>query len=130
MSLPSPEKDDGAASMDDDHLDLSPDGEGVSSDDETIRPEREVEQEQLEEDVDGELGSIVSDQPTGNGVVANRYRQLLRNRDDVSEAGSSEGLPRRAGSPIDSLLSIPDDSPSVQVSFYTCYDSTKKRERV
>ncbi|KAI1649943.1 Golgi CORVET complex core vacuolar protein 8-domain-containing protein [Daldinia loculata] len=125
MSLPSPEKDDGAASMDDDHLDLSPDGEGVSSDDETIRPEREVEQEQLEEDVDGELGSIVSDQPTGNGVVANRYRQLLRNRDDVSEAGSSEGLPRRAGSPIDSLLSIPDDSPSVQGSMISSLGSSR-----
>ncbi|KAI1656838.1 Golgi CORVET complex core vacuolar protein 8-domain-containing protein [Daldinia decipiens] len=125
MSLPSPEKDDGVASMDDDHLDLSPDGEGVSSDDETIKPERGIEQEQLEEDVEGEPGSIVSDQPTGNGVVANRYRQLLRNHDDVSEAGSSEDLPRRAGSPIDSLLSIPDDSPSVQGSMISSLGSSR-----
>ncbi|CZT47030.1 related to VPS8-vacuolar sorting protein, 134 kD [Rhynchosporium secalis] len=36
--------------------------------------------------------------------------------DSPSEEESIDALPRRAGSPIDSLLSIPDDSPSVQGS--------------
>ncbi|CZS95218.1 related to VPS8-vacuolar sorting protein, 134 kD [Rhynchosporium graminicola] len=36
--------------------------------------------------------------------------------DSPSEDESIDALPRRAGSPIDSLLSIPDDSPSVQGS--------------
>ncbi|KXJ91308.1 golgi complex component [Microdochium bolleyi] len=38
---------------------------------------------------------------------------MLQGRDDASESGSADGLPRRAGSPIDSLLSVPDDSPSI-----------------
>lgn len=101
--------------MDDDHLDLSPNGENgdaASSDEETIKGEQGHEEI---EDVEEDHASIASDQPTGNGIIANRYRQLLQDRDDASEAGSAEGIPRRAGSPIDSLLSVPDDSPSFQV---------------
>ena len=48
-------------------------------------------------------------EPLGNGI--NRYKKIPR-IDDVSEDESSDALPRRAGSPVDS---IPDDSPSVQV---------------
>lgn len=51
-------------------------------------------------------------QQLGNGV--NRYKAVQQ--EASSEDGSLETLPRRAGSPIDSLLSVPDDSPSVQVS--------------
>ena len=48
----------------------------------------------------------------GNGT--NRYK-VARQIDSPSEDESLDALPRRAGSPIDSLLSVPDDSPSVQV---------------
>ncbi|RDW73235.1 hypothetical protein BP6252_07142 [Coleophoma cylindrospora] len=50
----------------------------------------------------------------GNGTLASRYRQMQQ--DDTSEDGSLEAPPRRVGSPIDSILSNPDDSPSVQGS--------------
>ncbi len=49
-------------------------------------------------------------QPLGNGVNLYKVTQHL---ESLSEDGSV--LPSRTGSPIDSLLSIPDDSPSVQV---------------
>ncbi|KAI0149785.1 Golgi CORVET complex core vacuolar protein 8-domain-containing protein [Hypoxylon sp. NC0597] len=122
MSLPSSERDDGAASMEEDHLDLSPEGDAASSDEETIKPERE------QDEVSGlveERTSVIFDQPTENGPIANRYRQLLRDRDDVSEEGSAEGLPRRAGSPIDSLLSAPDDSPSLGGSMISSVGSSR-----
>lgn len=51
-------------------------------------------------------------QQLGNGV--NRYKAVQQ--EASSEDGSLETLPRRTGSPIDSLLSVPDDSPSIQVS--------------
>src|SRR6187402_1694525 len=51
-------------------------------------------------------------EPLGNGINAYKTAQPL---DSPSEDGSMDALPRRAGSPIDSLLSVPDDSPSVQV---------------
>jgi hypothetical protein len=56
-------------------------------------------------------GASISQQ-LGNGV--NRYKAVQQ--ETSSEDGSMETLPRRTGSPIDSLLSVPDDSPSVQVS--------------
>jgi len=51
-------------------------------------------------------------QNIGNGT--NRYK-ATQPAESASEDGSMDTLPRRAGSPIDSVLSIPDDSPSVQV---------------
>lgn len=52
-----------------------------------------------------------------NGIISNRYRQILRDQaDDASEEGSVDAAPKRVGSPIDSLMSLPDDSPSVQAS--------------
>lgn len=56
------------------------------------------------------------DPPTPDqlGSRENRYR-AVQHIATPSEDGSFDALPRRAGSPIDSLLSVPDDSPSVQV---------------
>jgi len=51
-------------------------------------------------------------QKLGNGT--NRYR-AAQPVESASEDGSMDAVPRRAGSPIESVLSIPDDSPSVQV---------------
>ncbi|TVY76023.1 Vacuolar protein sorting-associated protein 8-like protein [Lachnellula suecica] len=52
-------------------------------------------------------------QKVGNGT--NRYK-AAQSAESASEDGSMDALPRRAGSPIESILSIPDDSPSVQGS--------------
>ncbi|TVY14052.1 Vacuolar protein sorting-associated protein 8-like [Lachnellula arida] len=52
-------------------------------------------------------------QKLGNGT--NRYR-ATEPVESASEDGSMNAVPRRTGSPIESLLSIPDDSPSVQGS--------------
>lgn len=100
---------------DDDHLDLSPDRGHPSSDEETVKEDRGqdhiaeiLEQERQQEDVELAPATI-------NPLSSNRYRQLLRERDDASETGSSEGLPRRVGSPIGSFQSAPDDTPSIQV---------------
>lgn len=49
----------------------------------------------------------------GNGT--NRYRGAPP-AESASEDESLDALPRRAESPVESILSIPDDSPSVQVS--------------
>lgn len=87
----------------------------ASSDEETIKGDQEQDHiaEILEEERQEDATIAPSD---SHGAIATRYRQLLREQDDASDSGSAEGLPRRAGSPIDSLLSVPDDSPSVQVS--------------
>ncbi|KAF5629230.1 vacuolar sorting-associated 8 like [Fusarium sp. NRRL 52700] len=61
--------------------------------------------------------------PIGNGSVTNRYREIMQQQhqdsSDVSSLGGSSlhGLPKRAGSPVDSVLSGPDDTPSIQGSF-------------
>ncbi|OTB05637.1 hypothetical protein M426DRAFT_319623 [Hypoxylon sp. CI-4A] len=109
--------------MEEDHLDLSPDGDAASSDEETIKGERD--DGHIAEIIEEEREVVASEKPGKNGAIANRYHQLLRDRDDVSETGSAEGLPRRVGSPIDSLLSVPDDSPSVQGSMMSSPGSSR-----
>jgi hypothetical protein len=59
-----------------------------------------------------ELEQLPTPLPLGNGT--NIYKEA-RNLENLSEDGSVDALPKRAGSPIDSLLSIPDDTPSIQV---------------
>lgn len=56
----------------------------------------------------------------GNGL-AHRYKELAAEDqlEAVSDNGSVDALPRRAGSPVDSMVSIPDRSPSVQVTHPT-----------
>ncbi|KAI1202970.1 vacuolar assembly/sorting protein VPS8 [Nemania serpens] len=121
MSTPPAEKED--ADMGRDHADLTPDGEGVSSDDETIKGDLDhgdiVEAlEEEERDLD-EDASDLSPAPASS-VAASRYRQLLREQADASdEASSTDGLPRPPDSPINSVLSGPDDLPSVQGSVFS-----------
>ncbi|RAL67991.1 hypothetical protein DID88_008715 [Monilinia fructigena] len=52
------------------------------------------------------------------GDGTNRYKQV-QNAENVSEDGSSGAPPRRINSPIDSILSVPDDSPSAQGSVFS-----------
>jgi hypothetical protein len=102
--------------MDDDHQpDLFPPGDDVSSDEETIRGDRD--QDLIADILEEERQEDAAEPTASTGAVANRYRQLLQDQENASDSGSAEGLPRRVGSPIDSLLSVPDDSPSVQVPF-------------
>lgn len=57
-----------------------------------------------------------SEQPLEDTGVINRYRELAHAENDASsETGSVEAPPRTAASPQGSALSIPDDTPSVQV---------------
>jgi vacuolar protein sorting-associated protein 8 len=108
------EEDDAPSQMaDDDHLDLSSAEDPASGDEETIKGDQD--QGHIAEILEEERHEDATEPPTSNGTVANHYRQLLREQDDASDSGSAECLPRRAGSPIDSLLSAPDDTPSIQV---------------
>ncbi|TGJ86917.1 hypothetical protein E0Z10_g1852 [Xylaria hypoxylon] len=123
MSTQPPERED--ADMGPDHLDLPPDGDSVSSDDETIKGD--LDQGHIAEALEEELREDASNPPPAqqSSVAASRYRELLRDQADVSDDGSSmDGLPRRAGSPINSLLSVPDDSPSVQGSVLSSLGSS------
>jgi len=95
------------------------DRDDVSSDEETIKGD--VEGGHIAEVLEEEMHEDAINAPPVQVSVHNRYQDLLREQADGSDDGSSmDGLPRRAGSPIDSLLSGPDDSPSVQVrmSYY------------
>lgn len=58
-----------------------------------------------------------------------RGHQRREYQDDGSEMGSVDtgsvhGLPRRVGSPIDSIMSGPDDTPSIQVRPATAYNNS------
>ncbi|KAI0204642.1 vacuolar assembly/sorting protein VPS8 [Astrocystis sublimbata] len=114
MSTPSLERE--GEAMGPAPLDLSPDGDAGSSDDETIQGDRDHGHiaDLSDHDVDDDADDAP---PVRSSVVASRYHDLLRDQADASDdALSADGLPRRAGSPISSLLSVPDDSPSIQGS--------------
>jgi hypothetical protein len=57
-------------------------------------------------------GASTPPQQLGNGT--SRYK-AAHQVETASEDGSLEAPPKKTASPIDSILSIPDDSPSVQV---------------
>jgi len=54
--------------------------------------------------------------PIANGFSGKDYR-TFQEPDEASEDGSVDQAPRRIESPSGSILSNPDDSPSVQVSY-------------
>ncbi|PKS08246.1 hypothetical protein jhhlp_005189 [Lomentospora prolificans] len=57
--------------------------------------------------------------PTRDGSAIDRYCQILQDRiDQQSDDGSIDDVPRRVGSPMGSVLSVPDDI-SVQVGAYS-----------
>ncbi|KAK0631966.1 Golgi CORVET complex core vacuolar protein 8-domain-containing protein [Immersiella caudata] len=90
--------------------------EQSSSDVETVKGDRDDDHivDILEEERQAASTPVP---PIGGTSINNRYRELLEaDQETVSEDGSTDAIPQRAGSPIDSLLSIPDDSPSVQGS--------------
>ncbi|KAJ0166316.1 Vacuolar protein sorting-associated protein 8 -like protein [Colletotrichum tanaceti] len=57
--------------------------------------------------LDDEIQTSSSTPPAiGNGAVSNRYREIMREQaEDASDEGSADAVPKRAGSPVDSLMS-------------------------
>lgn len=60
-----------------------------------------------------ELEEVTTPPPLGNGRNIFKTKAQL---EGASEDGSTDATPQRTGSPVDSMLSVPDDTPSVQVS--------------
>lgn len=99
-----------------DEPELSPPGDQSSSDEETVKGDEGGHVTDILEEERLAAGTPVL--TMGNGSLAHRYRDIVKAEaaaDTSSETGSVDAIPRRAGSPIDSLLSVPDDSPSIQV---------------
>ncbi|KAK0735040.1 Golgi CORVET complex core vacuolar protein 8-domain-containing protein [Lasiosphaeria miniovina] len=95
---------------------IADDQSSSSSDEDTVKGDRDEDHiaDMLDEGSPSPTDSVAL---TGAEAVAISYRELVEaSREAASEDGSTDAIPRRAGSPIDSLLSIPDDSPSVQGS--------------
>jgi hypothetical protein len=86
-----------------------------SSDDETVKGDRD--EDHIADVIEDEQRSTDSPTPSaGPSSIAHRYRELLEaERETPSEDGSTDAIPRLAGSPRGSMLSVPDDSPSIQV---------------
>lgn len=59
-----------------------------------------------------ELEDVTTPPPLGNGTNIFKTSKPIGN---ASEDGSVDAAPPRTGSPVDSMLSLPDDTPSVQV---------------
>jgi hypothetical protein len=105
----------------------SPNGERVA-DYETSSPAVENEDDadvpQLEEQDIPEDPSSLNSEAEKDAVDANLLEASAQNG-DISEitsadASSIDAIPRRAGSPIESVTSAPGDSPSVQVRDAFC----------
>lgn len=87
---------------------------GSSSGEETVKGERDGDDHRISDLLDEERRNLATPVPVGNSRVSDRYRELLRDQTDtVSEDGSADDIPRRAGSPMDSVASAADDSASV-----------------
>lgn len=54
--------------------------------------------------------------PIQLGDGTNRYRTVQETKDDSENSSAEVALPRRAGSPIESVVSTQDDTPSIQVA--------------
>ncbi len=101
----------------------------VSSDEETIKGDRDEDHiaDLLEHDDEDAHSSDAAPDTAGTASpatqpvavpssIAHRYRELLEaGHETPSEDGSTDALPRLASSPMGSMLSVPDDSPSIQV---------------
>lgn len=116
MSAPTEEREDPVGEEMGDMTGLSPSGDHADSDEETVKGGHD--EDHITEILEEEMQSPSTPVAQGNSVIANRYRELLQDgTDTASEDGSTtDAIPRRAGSPVDSMLSVPDDSPSIQGS--------------
>lgn len=92
-----------------------------SSDEETVKGDRDEGHIASVPEEEDEFQPFQSPAPRpAPSAIAHRYRELLEaEHETASEDGSNDGLPRLAASPMGSMLSIPDDSPSLQV-YWSC----------
>ncbi|KAK4231171.1 putative vacuolar protein sorting-associated protein 8 [Podospora fimiseda] len=112
------------------HAQAADDQGSNSSDEETIRGDRD--EDHIADILQEERESSASPEPTirESSSINNRYRELV---EATQEAGSEDGLstdaaiPRIVGSPLGSTSSIPDDSPSVQGSVISSLASSALR---
>ncbi|KAK3300537.1 Golgi CORVET complex core vacuolar protein 8-domain-containing protein [Chaetomium fimeti] len=119
MSLSQPREEGGSADVmaDEPELPRADDQGSSSSDEETVKGDRDEDHiaDILEEEQEASVES--SERPTGPSSIAHRYRELLEvEHETPSDDGSTDAIPRRAASPMGSMLSVPDDSPSIQGS--------------
>lgn len=85
----------------------------ASSDEETVKGDRH--EDHIAEDLEAEQPGTESPAPPASSI-AHRYRELLEAEHETpSEDGSTDAIPRLAGSPMGSMLFVPDDPPSAQV---------------
>lgn len=113
MSSSQPREDDGPADAMADEPELPRADD--ESDEETVKGDRD--EDHIADVLDDEQHSTGTPvPPVGPSSIAHRYRELLEAEQETpSEDGSTDAIPRLAASPMGSMLSVPDDSPSVQV---------------
>ncbi|KXX74938.1 Vacuolar protein sorting-associated protein 8 [Madurella mycetomatis] len=87
-----------------------------SSDEETVKGDRE--EDHIADSLEEDQQSLETPVPSvGPSVIAHRYRELVEaGNETASEDGTPDAIPRLATSPLGSMLSIPDDTPSQQGS--------------
>lgn len=87
-----------------------------SSDEETVKGDRDEGHIGADAPDDESRPTDTAAPPAGPSSIAHRYRELLEaQQETASEDGSADALPRPAASPLGSVLSVPDDTPSLQV---------------
>jgi vacuolar protein sorting-associated protein 8 len=95
--------------------DLAAADDHSSSDEETVKGDRD---DHISDAYEEELQTLTSPiTPTGGSSIKNRYRELVEVEHEApSDDGYTDAVPVvRVDSPIDSVMSIPDDTPSIQV---------------
>lgn len=92
-----------------------PAGQTYESDDEpSAERGHEDEEHHIADLLAQERRESVEQSAEDTGLL-NRYKEIAHEQADSASDHGSAALPRRAGSPAGSTLSIPDDTPSVQV---------------
>lgn len=76
--------------------------------------QRESVGERISEILEEEIAAAVSPESVVNGIRGKGYENS-DTVEDHSDDGSQDHILHRNGSPVDSMLSIPDDTPSIQV---------------
>lgn len=95
-------------------------GRAGNSEDDGEQPRRRGRRRSsISEMLEEELAAGVSPEPVGNGVHGKGYK-IIDTAEGHFDDGSQDGTPPRNGSPVDSMLSIPDDTPSIQVRTLGC----------
>ncbi|KAK4097942.1 hypothetical protein N658DRAFT_526676 [Parathielavia hyrcaniae] len=127
MSQSQDREDDGPVGGMAEEAEMAPaDDQGSSSSDgETVKRDRD--EDYIPDAVEDDQPAIDSPPPSaGPSYVSHRYRELLNaQHEGAAEDGSADAIPRLAASPRDSMLSVPDDLPSVHGSVVSSPGSSR-----